>query len=217
MRLKARSWLFVAVCASGILGGCSKPETSSAVGAPSALAVPGDSDSSSPIELRPTSKDIDEVKKVRLLLEQVDRKYPPPETPSIPPTLYGVVSVSADGTISLDNGSTIRLDGLKCSEEGNRLISRMLLGDPDSRIAFIHSPSSASTPKPVDIWLVDFSSDIDGKRVSGYSRVADAALINGWCKPVPASTGEIDPRYEAISDVAKELAETPNMHPAAHP
>lgn len=112
-----------------------------------------------------------------------------------------------EGVIKLSDGMLIRLDGISCSKEGLSNLSRLLL-NPESSVAFQAQPLAGVQPVPARIWLVDSLDIGDVKPTLSYSRVAESALLSGWCVPAKTETSAgLDDRYAEIAVIGARLSE----------
>lgn len=156
------------------------------------------------VEATPSGAQLAETKRIHEAMRIIDDKYPPPDVPDPQSTVYRVAGMSTEGIVHLVGGIQVRLDGVSCSEEGVSKLSRMML-DPEAAVAF--APSSPSNVQPVaaQVWLVRYLDVGAAKPVPSYIRVAESALLSGWCTPSKTGTSMgYDGRYAAIAAVAAE-------------
>lgn len=154
---------------------------------------------------KPTSSEIIALEVSRNNLKEIDCKYPGPEIPKNA-KLFQVISIDNKGTITLENGQRIRLEGMKCSPETPDYLRRLLMGDMD-RVVYILSSSQKDDPAAAYIWYASLSlmNDPEMKEfITGpsYSVLNEAALTSGWCTPERSSSNAYNDRYEALSKIA---------------
>ncbi len=158
------------------------------------------------ISSRPaTPEEIEDLHQLGRRLKEIDSKYPGPPIPK-DAKLFRVTAVDNTGTITLENGQRIRLEGMKCSSETPDYLRRLLMGDLD-RVAYIVSSKGQDSPASAYIWHASLSmmNDAEMKKfITGpsYSPLNEGALTSGWCTPERSSTNAYNDRYEALSKIA---------------
>jgi hypothetical protein len=113
------------------------------------------------------------------------------------PPLYRVTAVESDGHIALESGGTVQMEWIRCSTEGIRHISQLLLSD-GSRVTYRRTSPSTIGDTSSEVGLVDVS----GGGPPSYSLIAETALPSGWCVPTEASAGATHERYRALAAIA---------------
>ena len=98
------------------------------------------------------------------------------------------------GEIVLNDGRTIRFDGVSCSEQGYEYLSRLFL-DPSSSLVVVTTGSPVEGVTPAEVWIVE---DREGGGIS-YSFPVDAGISSGWCDPKPSSTSPHNDRFAALA------------------
>ncbi len=154
---------------------------------------------------KPTSSEIGDLHNFDTNLKEIDRKYPAPQIPKNT-TLYKVTSVDETGTIILEDGQKLQMEGLVCSSQGVIYLQRFLTGESD-RISYVASYSDGQNPTRAYMWHVTLTLINDPelkKYVTGpaYSPLNEAALMSGWCSPKISSSNAYNDRYEALSKIA---------------
>lgn len=152
-----------------------------------------------------TTAEIEDLEQSWKRLKEIDRKYPGPQVPKNA-KLLRVTSVDNNGSITLENGQRIRLEGMKCSSETPDYLRRLLMGDMD-RVAYILSSKSNDNPAGAYIWHANLSMMNDPemkKLITGpsYSPLNEGALTSGWCTPERSPSNTYNDRYEALAKIA---------------
>jgi len=108
------------------------------------------------ISSRPaTTAEIEDLEQSWKRFKEVDRKYPGPQIPKNA-KLFRVTTVDNNGSITLENGQRIRLEGMKCSPETPDYLRRLLMGDMD-RVVYILSSTNNNSPAGAYIWHASLS------------------------------------------------------------
>ncbi len=156
---------------------------------------------------KPTSAEINDLSDFDRNLKEINRKYPGPQMP-VNATLYKVTSVIDEGTIVLEDGQKIRMEGLDCSSEGTIYLQRFLTGESD-RVSYIAAYSDGQSPIRAYIWhaTLTLMNDPELKKYGtgpAYSSLNEAALMSGWCSSKRSSSNAYNDRYEALSKIASK-------------
>lgn len=152
-----------------------------------------------------TTAEIEDLEQSWKRLKEIDRKYPGPQIPKNA-KLFRVTAIDNNGSITLENGQRIRLEGMKCSPETPDYLRRLLMGDMD-RVVYLLSSTSNDSPAGAYIWHASLSLMNDPemqKSITGpsYSPLNEGALTSGWCTPEKSSSNAYNDRYEALSKIA---------------
>jgi hypothetical protein len=154
---------------------------------------------------KPTSAEINALSEFDRQLKEINQKYPGPQLPAGAP-LYKVTSVIDEGTIVLEDGQKIRMEGLECSSEGTIYLQRFLAGESDM-VSYIASHSDGQNPIRAYVWhaTLTLMNDPELKKYEtgpAYSSLNEAALMSGWCSSKRSSSNTYNDRYEALSKIA---------------
>jgi hypothetical protein len=152
-----------------------------------------------------TTSEINDLDNLHKKLKELDRKYPGPQIPK-DSKYFKVTSVDNNGTISLEAGQKIQVEGIRCSSQGTYYIQKVLTGESD-RVAFLASSSKKQNPVKAYVWHVDLSFMNDPKLKKykmgpAYSPLNEVALTSGWCTPERSASNAYNDRYEALSKIA---------------
>jgi hypothetical protein len=129
--------------------------------------------------------------------DKVDQEFPaPPLNPNM--ALFRVLAVDSDGTISLEKGESIKLDGVRCTSVGLQTILQMFKNDDQTRIGLVEPAFGGADPTPVEAWLVEDSEP------RTFSRLQDLAITSGWCGPEETKSSRYYERYVALMKVREE-------------
>jgi hypothetical protein len=152
------------------------------------------------------SKDqVDSTKRIREEMMRIDQRFPPPEIPRVTPPLYRVLAVTDQGFFQLEGKIQIVLEGVECSTEGMADLSKLLLRE-NARVAFVTPPRSGGLqPMPADLWLVEALAIGQSKPAMSYTRVAEAALLSGWCVPDNKGASSAYQRFLAIAAIREKV------------
>jgi hypothetical protein len=151
------------------------------------------------VEATASDAQLAETKRIHEAMRLIDDKYLPPTVPDPQSPVYRVAGMSTEGIVHLAGGMQVRLDGINCSQEGVSKLSRIML-DPEAAVAF--APSSPSNVQPVaaEVWLVQYLDLGADKPAPSFTRIAESALLSGWCTPWKTATSmAYDGRYAAIA------------------
>ena len=108
------------------------------------------------ISSRPaTTAEIEDLEQSWKRLKEIDRKYPGPQIPKNA-KLFRVTTVDNNGSITLEDGQRIRLEGMKCSPETPDYLRRLLMGDMD-RVVYVLSSTSKDNPAGAYVWHASLS------------------------------------------------------------
>ncbi len=154
---------------------------------------------------KPTSSETKSLDALRDYLKEIDRRYPGPQIPTNPNLLI-VSSVDDTGTISLENGQRILIEGVKCSTQGIIYLRKHLTGESD-RIVYDSSSSNNQDTLRAYIWHASLSlmSDPELKKYKmgpAYSSLNETVLTSGWCIPDKSASNAYNDRYDALSKIA---------------
>jgi len=121
--------------------------------------------------------------------------------------LYKIKSVSNQGVITLEDGSTLSIEGVKCNAEGLSYIPKLLSSDTD-RIAYIPSTEFEIKPKPAYIWHASLflMEDPELKELEtgpSYSSLNETVITSGWCYAEQTESNKFYERYLALEEIAK--------------
>jgi len=173
--------------------GCDRESDAPSDGALSASAA-AESDSSGRVVMRGlTPEELALHADIRERSEAVDRRFPRGAFPQHVPRTRGVRMLPT-GEIVLNDGRTIRFDGVSCSEQGYEYLSRLFL-DPSSSLVVVTTGSPVEGVTPAEVWIVE---DREGGGIS-YSFPVDAGISSGWCDPKPSSTSPHNDRFAALA------------------
>jgi len=140
-----------------------------------------------------TAAEKDQLEKHRKIRQAIDERFPGAQAPIGAPS-ERVSEVSVPGIIKLESGTIVRLDGIRCAEEGVTYLRRMLQDSTTSVIIF-PSGDLTSQPTPADVWMVDQLSSSQA-----YSNLAETAITSGWCNVEPTGTSKHKERYAALAE-----------------
>ncbi len=154
---------------------------------------------------KPTSSETKSIDSLRNNLKEIDRKYPSPQIPTNP-NLLKVSSVDDSGTISLENGQRVLIEGVKCSTQGITYLRKLLTGESD-RVVYIPSSSTNRNTIRAYIWhaslsLMNAPELKKYKMGTAYSPLNETVLTSGWCIPEKSANNAYNDRYEALSKIA---------------
>jgi len=195
-------WLLILVL---ILYSCQRDKTVSDNNEVSGSATAMLQPDGSVVTREPTEKELKSVNKFHQNMRQLDQKYPGPDIPR-DAILYSVKSVDLGGNIHLQDGPTIRMEGLTCKPETARYIKGMFLDETDKAV-FVMSANTQESSTPAYLWLADLSLMQDPELkgiVTGpsYTSLNDIALINGWCVPARTRSNKYYDRYVELEKFA---------------
>ena len=125
--------------------------------------------------------------------DAIDKRFPPSPAP-FGASSERVTEISVPGTIKLESGKSVRLDGVSCEEKAVGYLRRMLQ-DQDTSVVVIPSEEVATQPISAEVWQVT-------QLITGpaYSNVTEGAITSGWCTVEATPTSKLRERYEALAD-----------------
>jgi len=136
----------------------------------------------------------DDAAKIRAL----DARYPSAPTPLGAPT-ERVTQISVPGILQLDDGRTVRLDGVRCDSKAVDYLRRLLSGEGVS-VVVMPSGENLGEPIPADVWSVSTIQLEEPKRTSqSYSKPIETAITSGWCEVEATPTCKYNERYAALA------------------
>ena len=121
--------------------------------------------------------------------------------------LHKIKSVSEQGVITLEDDTTLILEGVKCDSEAPNYIPKLLSSDTD-RIAFIPSTDSEIKPTPAYIWhaslfLMQDPDTKDFVTSPSYSSLNETVITSGWCVAEQTENNKLFERYRALEEIAR--------------
>jgi hypothetical protein len=140
------------------------------------------------------------VRALRLALEAIDHRFPPPEHPRPDAPETTVIRVLPDATFELANGMIVSMEGVSCAPFAILNLERMLV-NRGTTISIVGTPDTARRPTPAMFWVLD-RYGAEGKSQSAYSLAADTALMNGWCQPACQPESPQCARYNELAKLA---------------
>jgi hypothetical protein len=203
--MKACQTITLTACTATLLIGCAGERTSRKSETLEATAAAVTRPDGTVGTVAPSTDQVANVRRVNAEMMSVNERFPPPPIPASVPPLHRVAAVTPEGVISLENGMLVRLDGVGCSKEGISDLSR-LLRSPEVSVAFIEPPTPGIQPTPVQLWVVQDVAEDKTKPIITYNRIAESALLSGWCTPLKTPTSTTYDRYLAIAAIAAAKA-----------
>ena len=140
---------------------------------------------------------------------EINRKFPLPwkfeDTAKL--KLYKIKSVNEQGVITLEDNTTLILEGVKCNSKDLKYIAKILSSDTD-RIAFIPSTDSEIIPTPAYIWHASLflMQDPEMKGIvtsPSYSALNETVITSGWCVAEQTENNKFYERYQALEAIAR--------------
>jgi hypothetical protein len=192
-------------CTATLLVGCAGERTSRKSETLEATAAAVTRPDGTVATVAPSSVQVANVRRVNAEMMSVNERFPPPPIPTSVPPLHHVAAITPEGVIALENGMLVRLDGVSCSREGISNLSQ-LLQSPEVGVAFIEPPAPGIQPTPVQLWVVQDIAEDKTKPMITYNRIAESALLSGWCTPLKTPTSRTYERYLAIAAIAAAKA-----------
>lgn len=152
-----------------------------------------------------TKSEVENLEQFRKSVDAIDYKYPGPQIPQNANT-FKVKAVDDRGTITLENGQMVLMEGVTCSIPGTTYLRKLLAGEYD-RVVYTPSSSGIQNPVRAYIWHVDLSlmTDPELKKFEfgpAYSPLNEIALTSDWCVAERSSSNAYNDRYEALSRIA---------------
>lgn len=135
---------------------------------------------------------------------EIDTQFPPSPLPdkSLQPTR--VLEVDDDASFLLNGGTHAKMDGITCDKKGVARLRQLFAGS-QSTVIFVPSTSHTVAPIPGEVFLVEGSPSDSNEPPRSFTRVAESALLSGWCSPDLPSTSHLSDRYRALAALAKKL------------
>jgi hypothetical protein len=138
-----------------------------------------------------TAAELVKLSDVTKRMEAVNRQFPRPTPPSNVP-LRKASRMLPTGDLVLENGSTVILDGVACTERGYEYLSRFFL-DASASLVVVETGPAVSGKVPAEVWAVELSS-------SGTSTTfpIEAGISTGWCDAKRSPTSPHNDRFAAL-------------------
>jgi hypothetical protein len=199
--------IIISVCLLFFVFGCSEGNKDDRDFSASATAI---RKSDGTVEVRETSKS--ESKKLDQNMDrykEIEKKYPTPwsfeEISKL--KLHKVKSVNNQGVITLEDGTTLIIEGVRCKPENLGYIAKLLSSDTE-RIAFIPSTNAEIRPTPAYIWSVSLVLMEDPElkdfvTTPSYSSLNESVITSGWCEAEQTENNKYYERYLALEEIAK--------------
>jgi hypothetical protein len=96
------------------------------------------------------------------------------------------------GELLLDDGRTVTLDGVSCTQQGYEYLSRFFL-DPAANLLVVETGPAASGKVPAEVWVVEPLGSGTGR-----SFPVEAGIISGWCDAKQSATSPHNDRFAAL-------------------
>jgi hypothetical protein len=136
--------------------------------------------------------------------EAVDARYPGMTAPKGAPS-QRVTNIVVPGILTLDDGRTVKLDGVRCDSQAVGYLRRVLMRDGDS-VVVIPTAESTGEPIPANVWSMAMIK-LDGSVPSpSYSNPIETAITSGWCKVEATPTCKYNERYAALAEAFQAAA-----------
>lgn len=148
----------------------------------------------------PDRDELASVMKLDSALSAIDDKYPVKQ-PSADDPRFKVIQVDLPGVLRLQNGQTIKIDGVFCKQGGVEKISKKVIGGKRSIIYLLLQNKAAS------IWIVH---DDDQVEMQSFDSLNDDILLNHWCDRDQHSISPNNERYGALIDLGSREGHTIN-------
>ena len=174
--------------------GCSQQREAQISASATAVSMPDGSTQTRKSTAREKASLAEDLAKV----EAINAQYPGSQTPWGAPS-ERAVQISVPGTVELQSGKKVRLDGIRCDEKAVGYLRRMLLDETISVIV-IPSREDAAQPVPAEVWSADKELQNKGLVKSpAYSNVTETAIKSGWCEVEATQTNKHNERYAALA------------------
>jgi hypothetical protein len=134
---------------------------------------------------------------------EVDAQFPPSPLPdnNLRPTR--VLEVENDASFRFENGTHAKMEGVKCEPNGVARLRELLIG-ARSTVVFVPNATSSPGPIPGEVFLAEGSPGGPTELANSFTRVAESALLSGWCTPDLQGAPRLTDRYRALADLAKK-------------
>lgn len=139
----------------------------------------------------PTADEMTRITDVRERAEAVNRQFPPGAAPKDIAPRKGSRMLPT-GELVLDDGRSVILDGVSCSQKGYEYLSRFFL-DPAANLLVVETGPAASGKVPAEVWLVEPL----GTGTS-TSFPVEAGISTGWCDAQRSATSPHNDRFAAL-------------------
>ncbi len=144
-----------------------------------------------------TAKELEDVNALDSKITSIDDRYPAPEPP-LNALRLKAIGVAAPGLIRFRNAPTIRIDGIRCPQDGIERLSKKILA-ADAEVVISPDEPVVHGPLPAVVWLTYVKSAKEPAASEMFSSIADAALMNNWCEAEYSSTSKYNERYAALA------------------
>lgn len=154
-----------------------------------------------------TKSEVESLDKRLEKLQEIDSKYPPPDTPLQKQT-YAVRSITENGIFILENDLQLSLSGINCDSRGVHFIRKFFVEDTE-RLAYQSDETTTEGVIKVYAWLVDTSmmNDPEMKEYGigpSFSGVNDMVIMNNWCDIDQGSSSKYITRYQELEKISRK-------------
>ena len=177
-----------------VVGGCYRSTDHADSKGASATATAEASSDGTIVTRAPTEEEMDSLNDHSAKREAVDQRFPPPPIPIHAPRVKAT-RMLATGDLLLEDGRTIFLDGIACTNQGVEYLGRIFI-DPAASLIVVESGAGVDGRIPAEVWTVE---KFDGG-MEMYSFPAETGLTSGWCDPKRSPSSRRNERFAALAE-----------------
>jgi hypothetical protein len=154
-----------------------------------------------------TKSEVETLDKRLEKLQEIDNKYPAPDTP-LQKNTYVVRSITEDGVFILENDLHLSLSGINCDASGVHFIRKFFVEDTE-RLAYQSDGNKTEGIIEAYAWLVDTSmmNDPEMKQYGigpSFAGVNDMVIMNNWCEIDLDSSSKHIARYQELEKISRK-------------
>jgi hypothetical protein len=140
---------------------------------------------------KPTADQLVRISDVTARTDAVNRRFPPGSPPADTLPSKGSRLLST-GELVLDDGRTLILDGVSCTQKGYEYLSRFFL-EPNASLLVVETGPGVEGKVPAEVWVVEALG-------SGTSTIfpVEVGISTGWCDAQRSPTSPHYGRFAAL-------------------